>query len=381
MRSSPPRYGRRGGTAATQVRPDWPDCEPPTRPTSSRYPTARRARTPSQMTSMTLKPFVGAAIAKITALGDPVIIVNGDKDMAREEVDFDQRDVWRVLVGGTKLSRGFTIEGLTVSYYRRKTKQADTLMQMGRWFGFRRGYEDLVRLFIGRAEPDGLGTIDLYEAFDAIVRDEEAFRDELRKYATLVDGHPQITPMEIPPLVSQHLPWLKPAAPNKMFNAELVMKKSPGSLVTPTGYPTDESTKAQNYTAVLPILLAAVRREKLVVPAMQGVTRSTFDAWVGEIESHTLIEAISSIKWITDEYYKADIAFFREIQDDIDKWITIAPQTEHLHELPGCRRSRRIQAWNEEAIQQGLGRADRPEASSRRAPNRGRGRGLQRRGR
>ena len=75
------------------------------------------------------------------------MIVNGDKEMASEEVDFDKREVWRILVGGTELSRGFTVEGLTVSYYRRKTKQAEASMQMGRWFGFRLGYQDLVRLY------------------------------------------------------------------------------------------------------------------------------------------------------------------------------------------------------------------------------------------
>ena len=52
----------------------------------------------------------------------------------------------------TKLSRGYTVEGLTISYYRRSARTADTLMQMGRWFGFRQGYADLVRLFIGTEE-------------------------------------------------------------------------------------------------------------------------------------------------------------------------------------------------------------------------------------
>ena len=79
-----------------------------------------------------------------------MIIVNSDTDVQRERVDFDRRPVWRVLVGGAKLSRGFTVEGLTISYYRRRTGQADTLMQMGRWFGFRKGYQDLVRLYIAR---------------------------------------------------------------------------------------------------------------------------------------------------------------------------------------------------------------------------------------
>jgi len=52
-----------------------------------------------------------------------------------------------IAVGGDKLSRGLTLEGLTVSYYLRASKMYDTLMQMGRWFGYRDGYMDLIRLY------------------------------------------------------------------------------------------------------------------------------------------------------------------------------------------------------------------------------------------
>lgn len=52
-----------------------------------------------------------------------------------------------IAVGGNKLSRGLTLEGLSVSYYLRSTKMYDTLMQMGRWFGYRPGYLDLCRLY------------------------------------------------------------------------------------------------------------------------------------------------------------------------------------------------------------------------------------------
>lgn len=52
-----------------------------------------------------------------------------------------------IAVGGDKLSRGLTLEGLTVSYYLRASKMYDTLMQMGRWFGYRPGYVDLCRIF------------------------------------------------------------------------------------------------------------------------------------------------------------------------------------------------------------------------------------------
>jgi len=52
-----------------------------------------------------------------------------------------------IAVGGDKLSRGLTLDGLTVSYYLRASKMYDTLMQMGRWFGYKPGYADLCRIF------------------------------------------------------------------------------------------------------------------------------------------------------------------------------------------------------------------------------------------
>jgi len=52
-----------------------------------------------------------------------------------------------IAVGGDKLSRGLTLEGLSVSYFLRQSKMYDTLMQMGRWFGYRPRYDDLCRLF------------------------------------------------------------------------------------------------------------------------------------------------------------------------------------------------------------------------------------------
>lgn len=53
-----------------------------------------------------------------------------------------------IVIGGLSLSRGFTLEGLSVSYFLRTTIYYDTLMQMGRWFGYRIGYEDICRVYI-----------------------------------------------------------------------------------------------------------------------------------------------------------------------------------------------------------------------------------------
>ena len=52
-----------------------------------------------------------------------------------------------IAIGGDKLSRGLTLEGLTCSYFLRASKMYDTLMQMGRWFGYRDKYLDVCRLF------------------------------------------------------------------------------------------------------------------------------------------------------------------------------------------------------------------------------------------
>ena len=52
-----------------------------------------------------------------------------------------------IAIGGNSLARGFTIENLSVSYFLRNTKMCDTLLQMGRWFGYRRDYDDLCRVY------------------------------------------------------------------------------------------------------------------------------------------------------------------------------------------------------------------------------------------
>ncbi|TLQ06958.1 hypothetical protein FEZ48_08115 [Marinilactibacillus psychrotolerans] len=53
-----------------------------------------------------------------------------------------------IVIGGFSLSRGLTLEGLMVSYYRRNSVTYDSLLQMGRWFGYRPNYEDLVRIYM-----------------------------------------------------------------------------------------------------------------------------------------------------------------------------------------------------------------------------------------
>lgn len=88
---------------------------------------------------------VHSALRK-AALKIEIKIINGT---AKDALDYfgKPNGVSVIAVGGNKLSRGLTLEGLSVSYYLRASRMYDTLLQMGRWFGYRPGYQDLCRLF------------------------------------------------------------------------------------------------------------------------------------------------------------------------------------------------------------------------------------------
>ena len=76
-----------------------------------------------------------------------VIVANGRSKSALDYDRYKETGLSVIAIGGDKLSRGLTLEGLTVSYFLRISKQYDSLLQMGRWFGYRRGFADVCRLF------------------------------------------------------------------------------------------------------------------------------------------------------------------------------------------------------------------------------------------
>lgn len=296
---------------------------------------ARASDLPSPASYDELRQYVSRARQLILKGGNPVVIVNGDTDRYFEQIDLDfdrTPKVWKILVGGTKLSRGFTVEGLTITYYRRTTRQADTLMQMGRWFGFRPGYRDLVRLYIGREEElSKTASADLYEAFEAACRDEEQFRQQLAQYAELVDGRPQITPSQVPPLVSQHLPWVKPTARNKMFNAELVEVRSPGRPIEPAAYPQDPSALRRNTERWRP-LLSALSAEPTVFSSApdgsSGLTR-TFSALTAQVSHSDLLTVLSQLEWEREGIFQPHLRYLTQLDGTlarVDDWLLIAPQ-------------------------------------------------------
>lgn len=137
-------------------------------------------------------------------------VVNSKSD---EVLDYGryQRDgigLTAIAIGGLSLSRGLTIEGLTISYMYRNTRMYDTLMQMGRWFGYRPGFEDLCRVHLPQ------GSINWYSH---IARASEELRQQIRRMRKV-----GLSPKDFGLYVQSHPDSLLITAANKMRSGEKV---------------------------------------------------------------------------------------------------------------------------------------------------------------
>lgn len=263
--------------------------------------------------------YIPEVIKRVEAGSKPIVVVNGDKESeyTQSGADFQRGSVWKILVGGAKLSRGYTIEGLTITWYSRKALAADTLMQMGRWFGYRPGYRDLVRLYIGRqvvATSSSSRTFDLYEAFESMISDEEDFRDQLEQFAELDEyGQPQIRPIDIPPLVSQSLPWLRPTARNRMYNAQIVQYAKGDRFKDFFYLPSRDpkySKNRENLVAIAPLIRLLEDEETFFYETATN-NRSSYKALTAVVPAAVVVEVLSSFNWGREGLADADIEFVK----------------------------------------------------------------------
>lgn len=139
-----------------------------------------------------------------------------------------------IAIGGDKLARGLTLEGLCVSYFVRTTKMYDTLMQMGRWFGYRPGYLDLCRLY---TSPD------LVRWFGHIADASEQLREEFDFMAEA-----SLTPEQYGLKVMSH-EVLTVTSPLKMRNAKTLSLTYSGSRPQTLRFHRDAQIQRQNLAA------------------------------------------------------------------------------------------------------------------------------------
>jgi hypothetical protein len=134
-----------------------------------------------------------------------VFLINSKKtdDEKLNYDDYKEEGLSAITIGGYSLSRGFTIEGLTVSYFLRNSQMYDTLLQMGRWFGYRNGYEDLCRIYMRE------------EAIGWYKHISEA-TEELKEEFKIMKDH-DLTPRQYGLKVRNHEESLIITARNKMY--------------------------------------------------------------------------------------------------------------------------------------------------------------------
>ena len=163
-------------------------------------------------------------------------VVNSKSDDVLDYKKFERegKGLTAIAIGGLSLSRGLTVEGLTISYMYRNTKMYDTLMQMGRWFGYRPGYEDLCRVHLSR---------DSIDWYSYIAESADELRQQIRRMRQ--DG---LSPRQFGLYVRAHPDSLLITAMNKMRSGEkrTVNQSFSGKLVESYVLPRDKDINAAN---------------------------------------------------------------------------------------------------------------------------------------
>lgn len=154
-----------------------------------------------------------------------VLVLNSS---STDLLDYDTDPTMKVvLIGGNRLSRGLTLEQLVVSFYVREASNYDTLLQMGRWFGYRVAYADLTRLWT---------TQELYMRFRHLALVEE----ELRRQIAVYETH-RITPLRFGPRIRTH-PGMKVTALNKQAAGQHVADSYSNQRIQTTRFRLDDQT-------------------------------------------------------------------------------------------------------------------------------------------
>jgi hypothetical protein len=183
------------------------------------------------------------------SIGPVKVISVNVSSSAADSIDYSEKNfpegVSVIAVGGLSLSRGLTLEGLSVSYFLRNSIMYDTLMQMGRWFGYREGYEDICRIFM------------LSEAnswYSHIANATEELRDDF-----VAMKKARLTPIEFGLRVRCHPTSLIVTARNKMRTGKNIPHRISleGRLIESVVLSTDDDDIKENIELVSDVVIKA----------------------------------------------------------------------------------------------------------------------------
>lgn len=176
-----------------------------------------------------------------------------DNSSSKDRLDYEGGSVTAIAVGGNTLSRGLTLEGLAVSYFVRAVSAYDTLLQMGRWFGYRNGYADLPRIWM---------TDELRDWFRHLATVENEMRRDIDVY--MVEDK---TPMQFAVRLRTH-PKLRVTAAAKMRDAVPASFAYGGQRIQTRYFKTDPEWLRNNQQAARDLVAASIADGSSMEPGL-----------------------------------------------------------------------------------------------------------------
>lgn len=225
-----------------------------------------------------------------------------------------------VAVGGNSLSRGLTLEGLSTSYFLRNSQMYDTLLQMGRWFGYRDGYDDVCRLWLSG---------EAMHWYRYITLATEELRSEIYRMQTA-----KLTPKDFGLKVRAHPDSLIVTARNKMRSAktiERVISVSKQLIETAKLHQSPDIMRANAVAAedfLKEMNLLGINSLESPVSGntmWQDVPKDVISRFIGRFECHPL----------NFTYQRAYLAEFLEYTDEVklQNWDVVLPNGSRSEEM------------------------------------------------
>ncbi len=212
-----------------------------------------------------------------------VVVINSSRNSEKLNYENYIRDGLRVIaIGGLALSRGLTLEGLCVSYFYRQTSTFDVLMQMGRWFGYREGYEDLCRIYLTEQTED---------YYKEIYRGMEELKNDIK---TMCDQGKR--PEEYGVRVRNASIKLRITAPNKMRNTKnkIVRQSFYGNIFETPYLHRDLTIIEQNIEETMSFLenIDALQKDKKIRhPYFRGINKNLIINYLQNLRIHEANES------------------------------------------------------------------------------------------
>ena len=254
-----------------------------------------------------------------------------------------------IVIGGDKLSRGLTLEGLSISYFLRSSKMYDTLMQMGRWFGYRPGYLDLCRLYT---------SAELKEWLHSITKANEELRHEF-EYMAIIGG----TPIDYGLRIRSDSELLITSRVKMRHGMSMQLTFS-GSISETISFYKDKTKNDMNLVA-LENIVDGINRDG-IKPEQEPIRKRTTEriqSWKGSYYWKNV--PAENIKRFMEQYithyssHKVDCKLLKTYienqneNDDLTKWTVMMPagSSKEYYDLRGCGKiTLVIRAWDADQV-------------------------------